>query len=180
MRMVGEAVNDYKTGIIDKEEEAYDCKVELPINAHLAESYVPGERLRLDLYRRLADVAKPADVQSIREELLDRFGELPEEANALLAVAQLRALAKSHGIREVVATGKFLRLAPLTLPESRQLRLTRLYPGSIYKAPTRTALITLPKNPAWNPSKPASEIVDTSLLTWVTEVVDQLTKASTT
>ena len=180
MRMVGEAVNDYKTGIIDKEEETYECKVELPINAHLAESYVPGERLRLDLYRRLADVAKPADVQSIREELLDRFGELPEEANALLAVAQLRALAKSHGIREVVATGKFLRLAPLTLPESRQLRLVRLYPGSIYKGPTRTALITLPKNPAWNPSKPVAEIVDTSLLTWVSEVVDQLTKASTT
>ena len=180
MRMVGEAVNDYKTGIIDKEEEAHECKVELPINAHLAESYVPGERLRLDLYRRLADVAKPAEVQSIREELLDRFGELPEEANALLAVAQLRALAKSHGIREVVATGKFLRLAPLTLPESRQLRLTRLYPGSLYKGPTRTALITLPKNPAWNPSKPVAEIVDTSLLTWVTEVVDQLTKASTT
>ena len=180
MRMVGEAVNDYKTGIIYKEEEAHECKVELPINAHLAESYVPGERLRLDLYRRLADVAKPTDVQSIREELLDRFGELPEEANALLAVAQLRALAKSHGIREVVATGKFLRLAPLTLPESRQLRLARLYPGSIYKGPTRTALITLPKNPAWNPSKPVAEIVDTSLLTWVTEVVDQLTKASTT
>ena len=180
MRMVGEAVNDYKTGIIDKEEEAHECKVELPINAHLAESYVPGERLRLDLYRRLADVAKPADVQSIREELLDRFGELPEEANALLAVAQLRALAKSHGIREVVATGKFLRLAPLTLPESRQLRLARLYPGSLSKGPTRTALITLPKNPAWNPSKPVAEIVDTSLLTWVTEVVDQLTKASTT
>ena len=180
MRMVGEAVNDYKTGIIDKEEESYECKVELPINAHLAESYVPGERLRLDLYRRLADVAKPADVQSIREELLDRFGELPEEANALLAVAQLRALAKSHGIREVVATGKFLRLAPLNLPESRQLRLMRLYPGSIYKGPTSTALITLPKNPAWNPSQPAAEMVDTSLLTWVTEVVDQLTKVSTT
>ena len=180
MRMVGEAVNDYKTGIIDKEEETYECKVELPINAHLAENYVSGERLRLDLYRRLADVAKPADVQSIREELLDRFGELPEEANALLAVAQLRALAKSHGIREVVATGKFLRLAPLTLPESRQLRLARLYPGSIYKGPTRTALITLPKNPSWNPSKPVAEIVDTSLLTWVSEVVDQLTKASTT
>jgi transcription-repair coupling factor (superfamily II helicase) len=180
MRMVGEAVNDYKTGIIDKEEEVHECKVELPINAHLSELYVPGERLRLDLYRRLADVAKPEDVQSIREELLDRFGELPEEAQALLAVAQLRALAKSHGIREVVATGKFLRLAPLTLPESRQLRLTRLYPGSLYKGPTRTALVTLPKNPAWNPSKPTAEIVDTSLLTWVTEVVDQLTKASTT
>ena len=180
MRMVGEAVNDYKTGIIDKEEEVHECKVELPVNAHLSETYVPGERLRLDLYRRLADVAKPEDVQSIREELLDRFGELPEEANALLAVAQLRALAKSHGIREVVASGKFLRLTPLNLPESRQLRLTRLYPGSIYKGPTSTALVTLPKNPSWSPSKPTAEIVDTSLLTWVTEVVDQLTKASTT
>ena len=180
MRMVGEAVNDYKTGIIDKEEEVHECKVELPVNAHLSESYVPGERLRLDLYRRLADVATPNDVQAIREELLDRFGELPEEAVALLAVAQLRALAKSHGIQEVVASGKFLRLTPLTLPESRQLRLTRLHPGSIYKGPTRTVLVTLPKNPAWSPSQPTAEIVDTSLLTWVTEVVDQLTKASTT
>jgi transcription-repair coupling factor (superfamily II helicase) len=180
MRMVGEAVNDYKTGIIDKEEEVHECKVELPVNAHLSEIYVPGERLRLDLYRRLADVAKPEDVQGIREELLDRFGELPEEAVALLAVAQLRALAKSHGIHEVVASGKFLRLTPLTLPESRQLRLTRLHPGSIYKGPTRTVLVTLPKNPAWSPSQPTAEIVDTSLLTWVTEVVDQLTRASTT
>ncbi len=179
MRMVGEAVNDYKTGIIDKEEEVHECKVELPVNAHLSEIYVPGERLRLDLYRRLADVAKPEDVQGIREELLDRFGELPEEAVALLAVAQLRALAKSHGIHEVVASGKFLRLTPLTLPESRQLRLTRLHPGSIYKGPTRTVLVTLPKNPAWSPSQPSAEIVDTSLLTWVTEVVDQLTRAST-
>jgi len=180
MRMVGEAVNDYKTGIIDKEEEVHECKVELPVNAHLSESYVPGERLRLDLYRRLADVAKPEDVQGIHEELLDRFGELPEEAVALLAVAQLRALAKSHGIHEVVASGKFLRLTPLTLPESRQLRLTRLHPGSIYKGPTRTVLVTLPKNPAWSPSQPSAEIVDTSLLTWVTEVVDQLTRVSTT
>ena len=180
MRMVGEAVNDYKTGIIDKEEEVHECKVELPVNAHLSEIYVPGERLRLDLYRRLADVAKPEDVHGIREELLDRFGELPEEAVALLAVAQLRALAKSHGIHEVVASGKFLRLTPLTLPESRQLRLTRLHPGSIYKGPTRTVLVTLPKNPAWSPSQPAAEIVDTSLLTWVTEVVDQLTRVSTT
>ena len=180
MRMVGEAVNDYKTGIIEKEEESHECKVELPVNAHLSETYVPGERLRLDLYRRLADVKSPADVQSIREELIDRFGELPEEAQALLAVAQLRALAKSHGIHEVVATGKFLRLTPLTLAESRQLRLTRLYPGSLYKGATRTALVTLPKNPAWSPSQPTVEVVDTSLLTWVTEVVDQLTKAGNT
>ncbi|MEY4280586.1 MAG: hypothetical protein RL313_849, partial [Actinomycetota bacterium] len=154
MRMVGEAVNDYKTGFIDKEEEKRECKVELPINAHLSEVYVPGERLRLDLYRRLADVSSASDVQLIKEELLDRFGELPLEAQALLDVAQLRALAKSFSIAEVVSTGKFLRLSPLYLPESRQLKLARMYPGS--------------------PSQPAPEIGDTSLLAWTTQVLTEL------
>jgi len=177
MRMVGEAVQDYKQGIIETEEKISECKVELPINAHLSSEYVPGERLRLDLYRRLADVKNPLDVESIRAELLDRFGELPEEAVALLGVAQLRAQAKIAKLTEVVIQGKYLRLAPLTLPESRQLRLSRLYPGSLYKPATRTVLVALAKGPAWNPSQNEPEIVDTSLLAWVVEAVNQLSEA---
>ena len=177
MRMVGEAVQDYKQGIIETEEKISECKVELPINAHLSSEYVPGERLRLDLYRRLADVKNPSDVESICAELLDRFGELPEEAVALLGVAQLRAQAKIAKLTEVVIQGKYLRLAPLTLPESRQLRLSRLYPGSLYKPATRTVLVALAKGPAWNPSQNEPEIVDTSLLAWVVEAVNQLSQA---
>ena len=174
MRMVGEAVNDYKSGFIASEEKIHECKVELPINAHLAQEYVPGERLRLDLYRRLADVATPGDVESIRAELVDRFGELPEEALALLGVAQLRALAKSAGLRDVVIAGKFLRLSPLKLAESRQLRLTRLYPGSLYKSATETVMVTLPKAQSWNPAEPSAEIGDTSLLAWVTQALREV------
>jgi len=177
MRMVGEAVNDYKAGIIETQEKISDCKVELPINAHLSTEYVPGERLRLDLYRRLADVKNPADVESIGAELLDRFGELPEEAHALLGVASLRALAKAAALTEVVIQGKFLRLAPLTLPESKQMRLSRLYPGSLYKSATRTVLVALKAGNAWNPSESAPLIVDTSLLAWVVEAVNQLSEA---
>ena len=176
MRMVGEAVQEYKTGIIETEEKISECKVELPINAHLSSDYVPGERLRLDLYRRLADVKSPADVSSIEAELLDRFGELPEEAKALLGVAALRAQAKAVKLTEVVVQGKFLRLAPLVLPESRQLRLTRLYPGSLYKGAASTVLVALPKATSWNPSQNAPEIVDTSLLAWVVEVLTQLSE----
>ncbi len=177
MRMVGEAVQDYKQGIIETEEKTLECKVELPINAHLSSEYVPGERLRLDLYRRLADVKNPDDVEAIRAELIDRFGELPDEAVALLGVAQLRAVAKIAKLTEVVVQGKFLRLAPLTLPESVQLRLSRLYPGSLYKAATSTVLVALTKGPAWNPSQNEPEIVDTSLLPWVVEAVNQLSQA---
>ena len=176
MRMVGEAVQEYKSGIIETEEKISECKVELPINAHLSSEYVPGERLRLDLYRRLADVKSPADVSSIEAELLDRFGELPEEAKSLLGVAALRAQAKAVKLTEVVVQGKFLRLAPLVLPESRQLRLTRLYPGSLYKGAASTVLVALPKAATWNPSQNAPVVVDTSLLAWVVEAVTQLSE----
>jgi transcription-repair coupling factor (superfamily II helicase) len=180
MRMVGEAVNDYKTGIIETEEKNHECKVELPVNAHLSEQYVPGERLRLDLYRRLADVADAAAVEAIREELVDRFGALPDEAISLLKVAQLRAFAKSLGIREVVAAGKFLRISPLVLPESKQLRLNRLFPGSLYKSASNTVMIAIPRAAAWTPTAQGSApIGDTSLLEWAGKSLDELTKAST-
>ena len=174
MRMVGEAVNDYKAGIIETEEKISDCKVELPINAHLSTDYVPGERLRLDLYRRLADVKSNEDVESIRAELVDRFGELPGEAQALLGVASLRARAKAAKLTEVVVQGKFLRLAPLHLPESKQMRLSRLYPGSLYKSAASTVLVALKTSDVWNPSINAPAMVDTSLLAWTIEVVNQL------
>jgi len=181
MRMVGEAVNDYKTGIIETEEKNHECKVELPVNAHLSEEYVPGERLRLDLYRRLADVRTKIDVESIREELVDRFGELPPEAQSLLQVALLRADAKALGIREVVAAGKFLRISPLVLAESKQLRLNRLFPGSLYKSATNTVMIAIPRAAEWTPSAQGSAVIgDTSLLEWAAKSLDQLTKAGTT
>ena len=174
MRMVGEAVHEYKSGIIESEEPNHECKVELPINAHLDATYVPGERLRLDLYRRLADVRNNEDVRAIEEELIDRFGALPEEAQTLLGVAALRAFAKSISLREVVAQGKFVRLSPIHLPESKQLTLARMYPGSLYKSASSTALVALPKSSAWNPSESTAPIVDTSLLAWVTQVVTEL------
>lgn len=179
MRMVGEAVADYKSGYMEVDEKNAECKVELPINAHLSDQYVPGERIRLDLYRRLADAAAGAVVDEIRDELIDRFGALPEEAEALLKVAQLRALAKSLKLTEVVLQGKHLRLGPVKLPESMQLRLTRLYPGSLYKTATNTVLVTLPTAAAWVPSSSGTDMVDTSLLTWATEAIENLVVPTT-
>jgi transcription-repair coupling factor (superfamily II helicase) len=175
MRMVGEAVHDYKAGIIETGEKNRECKVELPVNAHLDPEYVPGERLRLDLYRRLADVASQADVDAIEAELVDRFGPLPEEAQSLLKVAALRAQAKALGVTEVVSTGKFLKISPLILAESRQLRLTRLYPGSLYKSATNSVLVTITKPSGWSPSNPSPSMGDTSLLAWVSTALEELT-----
>ena len=175
MRMVGEAVHDYKAGIIETDEKNHECKVELPVNAYLSSDYVPGERLRLDLYRRLADVLTQSDVDAIEGELVDRFGPLPEEAQVLLKVAALRAQAKALGVTELVSTGKFLRITPLVLPESKQLRLTRLYPGSLYKVATNSVMVTIPKPSGWSPSNLSPQIGDTSLLVWISTALEELT-----
>jgi transcription-repair coupling factor (superfamily II helicase) len=138
---VGEAVAEFKgTG----GEQQLEVKVELPIDAHLPHDYVPGERLRLEAYRRIASAYTDADIVAVREELRDRYGEPPEPVDNLLAVASFRAFARGFGIAEVAAQGKYVRFAPLELRESQALRLNRLHPGSVVKAATKTVLVTAP------------------------------------
>jgi len=171
MRMVGEAVEDFKTGYVDANPRVKECKVELPITAHLPVEYVPSERLRLDLYRRMADAQDDAGLDGIVEELVDRFGELPIEAVNLVDVARLRVLAKSKNYSEVVLQGKFLKIAPITLPESAQLRLQRQYPGSLIKSVTQSILVARGAEVNW---LGGAEIGDTSLLPWAMGVLASL------
>ena len=168
MRMVGEAVEDFKVGYVDVNPRIKECKVELPITAHLPVEYVPSERLRLDLYRRMADCSDDAGLNAIVEELVDRFGELPEPAQSLIDVARIRTVAKAKGLTEVVWQGKFLKVAPLTLPESAQLRLTRLYPGTLIKEATKSVLIARNAAPNWLEN---GSVGDTSTLSWTKEVL---------
>jgi transcription-repair coupling factor (superfamily II helicase) len=78
MRMVADAVDEFKTGYFEDKPKNVECKVELPINAHLPVSYIESERLRLDLYRRIADAQSDAALSEIKSELVDRFGEIPQ------------------------------------------------------------------------------------------------------
>jgi transcription-repair coupling factor (superfamily II helicase) len=172
MRMVGEAVNEYKRGVIDGVEESLECKVELPITAHLSPEYVPSDRLRLDLYRRLADAKDDAEIDAIKEELVDRFGALPHEAEALLQVAKLRTFVKSHGISDFAVQGRYVKVAPLQPSESLELKINRLYPGSIVKSVTKVVMIARPQSAAWESA--ADEIGDTSLLDWAFELAQTL------
>ena len=171
MRMVGEAVEDFKVGYVDVNPRIKECKVELPITAHLPVEYVPAERLRLDLYRRLADCVDSAGLAAIVAELQDRFGELPEPASSLIEVARVRTLAKSKNLTEVVWQGKFLKVAPIVLPESAQLRLLRTYPGSLVKQATSSLLVARDSAPNWLEN---ASVGDTSVLSWTIEVLNNL------
>ena len=99
---------------------------------------------------------------------MDRFGELPEPALSLIEVARIRTLAKAKELTEVVWQGKFLKLAPVTLPESAQLRLSRLYPGTLVKEATKSVLVARSATPNWLEN---GSVGDTSVLSWTKEVL---------
>ncbi|MDQ1691588.1 MAG: hypothetical protein QOD87_1696, partial [Pseudonocardiales bacterium] len=175
VRLVGEAVADFRG---EQQEQFIDVKVDLPVNANLPQDYLPGERLRLEAYRALASATTHEQVESVRLELLDRFGPLPQEVDNLLAVARFKVVCRKYGITEVSLQGQSVRFSPVLLPESAQIRLQRMYDKTLYKAPVSTMAAARPKgvvNPdgTFTVAKFGGEpLRDQALLRWCEELLD--------
>ena len=105
-QMVTEAVAEMKGEPVKPPAE---IKLDVPTDAFLPTDYVAKEELRLEAYRRLADVTTQADVDDIRTEWEDRYGPLPEPAEALLTVGRLRAECHRLGIVDMQITGSKAR-----------------------------------------------------------------------
>jgi transcription-repair coupling factor (superfamily II helicase) len=98
-------------------------------------------------------------------ELADRYGPPPVEVENLVAVAQFRVLANRAGLTEVVQVGKRVRFHPVELPESRRIRLTRLYRGAVVKPATRQILVPMP-------GERSQPIGGAEVLDWASRLVD--------
>ncbi|MGY1751782.1 transcription-repair coupling factor [Blastococcus sp. SYSU D01042] len=149
VRLVGEAVADYRAQVTGEEApaEPVEVRVDLPIDAHLPHDYVPGERLRMEAYRKVASIADDDQAQAVLDELTDRYGAPPAPVLNLLAVARFRVAMRALGITEVSLQGRAVRISPVVLPESKQLRLARLAEGASYKAAVETIVLKLPVGP---------------------------------
>ena len=167
VRLVGEAVAEYRG---DTEPEFQEVRIELPIDAHLPHDYISSERLRLEMYKRLAEVRTDEDVDLLRDEMQDRYGQVPEPAASLLQVARFRGRARRAGVSEVTIAGKNVRFAPVVLPESRVVRLGRIHPGSLVKAPVKTILVPRPQTAVVG----GRPITGMPLLEWARSVIDAI------
>ncbi|MFK8023316.1 MAG: transcription-repair coupling factor [Ilumatobacter sp.] len=142
-QMVTEAVSEMK-GEPPKHAPA-EIKLDVPTDSFLPEDYVTKEELRLEAYRRLADVTTDAQVDDIRTEWEDRYGPLPAPAEALLQVGYLRAECHRLGIRDLQITSSDARLQPLELAMSATIRLRRLAKGAKYKEDLQQLVVPLPR-----------------------------------
>ncbi len=164
LRLVGEAVAEFRGEDAEPEPE---MRIELPVDAHLPVDYIESERLRLEMYKRLAAVTSLDELAAVREELLDRYGEPPDPVQALLAVAAFRLEARRRGVTEVIQAGANIRFAPADLPESVQLRLARVYPGAQYR---KAAGFLLVPRPMTRPIG-GQPVTDAALLEWATKLL---------
>ncbi|HEX2807792.1 MAG TPA: transcription-repair coupling factor [Kineosporiaceae bacterium] len=167
VRLVGEAVAEFRG---DVEADHPEVKIELPIDAHLPHDYVPGERLRLEAYRKIAEIATDDALAAVRAELVDRYGALPTPVENLLAVARFRLLARRAGLTEVTQQGNHVRFAPVELVDSGQMRLHRLYKGSLVKPAVRTILVPRPMTARIG----GQPVRDEAVLKWAGDLVESV------
>jgi transcription-repair coupling factor (superfamily II helicase) len=132
--LVADAVSELKGEPVTEPVER-EIRIDLPVDAHLTEDYVPGADARLEAYRRLAAATTEEAVDDVVAEWTDRYGELPAEAGALINVARLRVEAMRVGIEEVVQVRDEVRLSPVTLAASQEVRLRRLARDALMRGP---------------------------------------------
>jgi transcription-repair coupling factor (superfamily II helicase) len=171
--MIGEAVSAFRGDVAEGQTE---LRLELPVDAHIPEEYVESERLRLEAYQKLSTASAPATaddaIDSVVEELSDRYGEPPLQVQNLVAVSRLRRRAQKAGLSDVVAMGGNLRVAPADLPDSVQVRLQRLYPGARIFAQQKALSIPMPAGLS-------GDTADAELISWATGLLDAVFPAAT-
>ena len=147
--------------------EDVEVRIDLPLQAYIPKGYVADENLRLDAYRRIASARSPEDLDEVRAELEDRYGApVPDPVEALFEVASLRRLMVGAGITEAATVAGQLRVRPLELTESKEVRLQRLLPEAQWRPATQTLLI------------PERHVPRTGVVAWVSNLLQQLTSAA--
>ena len=110
-RLVNEAVQEMRQQEEHKDQDVTletKCLVDIDKAAYFPESYVSDESQRIDFYRRLYCVEMQKEIDDISDEMLDRYGKLPEEALALIEIACLRVIGQKKGLKRILLKDKDL------------------------------------------------------------------------
>ena len=106
VKLVDEAVRALKGEPVHKERE--DTSVEIKVNAYIPAIYIPDEMMKLQMYKKIADIENSKELEEIRDELMDRFGELPQATEELLRISLIRSLSEDLSITKVTEERGFL------------------------------------------------------------------------
>jgi transcription-repair coupling factor (superfamily II helicase) len=114
------------------------------------------------IIRGALQVGKTTVVNEFSKQLIDRYGPYDERIERLIEIANLRILARKAKLSEIILSNKKVKFAPVMLPDSRSVRLTRLYPGSVLRPTARSIVLPSPDGAAIIPW--AQEVITSVIL----------------
>lgn len=100
IKLLEQAISEEK-GEVTSQAEEKDCLIDLPIDAHIPETYIESVPQRLQIYRRIADIKSDDDASDVIDELVDRFGDPPACVEGLIRIALLRGKASANDVYEI-------------------------------------------------------------------------------
>lgn len=167
VRMVSQAVEAYK----DPERvEKVSVSIDLPIEASIPADYINADKLRLEIYRKLAAAQDEHDLMQIHDELVDRYGVPPRSLDVLFAVTSMRFSAMLLGITQISSQSNIVRIVGMDVSESLLMRLQRIYKGTQYRPLTHTLFIPSP----FTGKLGSSALSQDEILEWVRQLLADL------
>ncbi|EQK40848.1 transcription-repair coupling factor [[Clostridium] bifermentans ATCC 638] len=117
VKMLNDAIRKVKGEIV---EEEIDVEIDLPVNAYIPDSYIEDEIIKIEMYKKIASIENEEDLNDIKDELEDRFSDIPKSVNALMSIAYMKTLCKKLGIEKVRMAKDEIILLPQTRYKTKE------------------------------------------------------------
>ncbi|HEX3325136.1 MAG TPA: transcription-repair coupling factor, partial [Solirubrobacterales bacterium] len=183
-QMIDEAVEAAREADQGGEEAPEPVRLDVPVDAYLSAAFIPFEAAKIDVHRRIAAAREPGELRAIRDEISDRFGPPPPEAENLLALQRARIELGLAGARSVEFRGGRLSVTGVELDSEAAGVLREKLEGALYEWREKTAAVRVPDQPearlgavlamaeAIRDAKQAQDSAETSLATRSSELMN--------
>jgi transcription-repair coupling factor (superfamily II helicase) len=146
MQMLDEAVAAASDGAAPSDDWE-PVRLDVNVDAYVPSDYIPYEQAKVEVHRRIAGAREVAELMALRDELEDRFGELPEPLRNLISLQQARIKLGQAGARAVTFRGGRLAVTPVELDSVRAKRLRAEIPEALYESGKAQLSVRVPEDP---------------------------------
>ncbi len=147
MQMLDEAVEAAAAEGAEASDDWEPVRLDVNVDAYVPPDYIPYEQAKVDVHRRIAGAREVADLMLLREELEDRFGELPDPLSNLILLQQARIKLGQSGAQAVTFRGGRLAVTPVDLDSVRAKRIRAEIPEALYESGRSQLSLRVPDDP---------------------------------
>jgi transcription-repair coupling factor (superfamily II helicase) len=122
-------------------------RLDVNVDAYVPADYIPYEQAKIDVHRRIAGAVDVADLELLRDELADRFGDLPQPMSNLIDLQRARIKLGQAGATAVSFRGGRLAVTPIELDSVRAKRVRAEIPGALYESGKSQLSVRVPDDP---------------------------------